>query len=254
MAAALTGQVAVPALIAGSATTIRRPDERTGGHSAQERQAGSPEQEAANALLPAGAADSVARCGGDAADQHGHRRGSGTRPESARGRHRPVQPAVPRQHPGWYGGIGVPSPPHSTGRERQHRMPDRRGQRHRQPAGQLPDRHRRAGFRQAPAYPEHRKSGRRGLRQHQRPHLAGPGRDLQHLPVRGYPRCGWAGLRAGGRQSRQSGHPFGHRATRRGSRLLRPEFQFARPELWLPGSRFRRLWQLQQPLRGTWLQ
>ena len=101
---------------------------------------------------------------------------------------------------------------------------------------------------------EHHKSGRWGLRQHQHPHLAGPGRDLQHLPVRGHPGCGWAGLRAGGRQSRQSGHPRGHRATRRGARLLGPEFQCARPELWLPGRRFRRLRQLQQPLRGTWLQ
>ena len=60
-------------------------------------------------------------------------------------------------------------------------------------------------------------------------------------------------VRAGRRQSRQSGHARGHRAIRRGARLLGPEFQLPGLSYGYLGVGVRRLRQLQQPLRGTWL-
>ena len=111
---------------------------------------------------------------------------------------------------------------------------------------------RQPGLGQAPLHPGGHGPGGRRLRQHQRPHLPGPGRDVQLLPVRGH-RGGRHGLRAGRRQPGQPGHPLGHRAVRRRPRLFRPELQQQRPELRLPGRRLRRVRQLQQQVRGIWL-
>ena len=109
-----------------------------------------------------------------------------------------------------------------------------------------------AGLGQAPLHPGFDGSGGRRIRQHQRPHLPGPGRDLQLLPVRGH-RGGRDGVRAGRRQPGQPGHPLGHRAVRRRPRLFRPELQHQRPELRLPGRRLRRVRQLQRQVRGLGL-
>ena len=59
--------------------------------------------------LVRGPADDAVRCVRDAGAEHDHRRDSGVRAERGRGRDGPVQPAVPRQHRGRPGRIGVAS-------------------------------------------------------------------------------------------------------------------------------------------------